>query len=280
MTLAYHISAELKTYLNKIEKLRAEILLYPLSLNDETRIRWRVMNQRGDKEIFNYLKKEWYVTTKPVTLAAINKLYELVTHKKFGRSSGFTDYSEKKLNVYLSYLQKSNDNPIVQAAIVQAEIIDITPFLDVSGKVARLMSYLLLYKYGYDFRGMLNLEEFYNSDKNTYKKMIGLLKKDKNLSLWLEYFAFGVMKNLEIAIQNIKSLKNTPETESKYWKLNLRQTKILEYLDEPDIKITNKNVQRFYKISQITASRDLSKLEKLGLLFVHGKGRSVFYTKA
>src|SRR5260221_1715540 len=176
MTLAYHISAELKTYLNKIEKLRAEILLYPLSLNDETRIRWRVMNQRGDKEIFNYLKKEWYVTTKPVTLAAINKLYELVTHKKFGRSSGFTDYSEKKLNVYLSYLQKSNDNPIVQAAIVQAEIIDITPFLDVSGKVARLMSYLLLYKYGYDFRGMLNLEEFYNSDKNTSITMISLLK--------------------------------------------------------------------------------------------------------
>jgi len=34
-----------------------------------------------------------------------------------------------------------------------------------------------------------------------------------------------------------------------------------------------------FKVSQITASRDLSKLGALGLLFIHGKGRSVYYTK-
>ncbi len=43
--------------------------------------------------------------------------------------------------------------------------------------------------------------------------------------------------------------------------------------------ITNKKVQKLFKVSQITASRDLAKLASVGLLFTHGKGRSVYYTK-
>jgi len=61
--------------------------------------------------------------------------------------------------------------------------------------------------------------------------------------------------------------------------LNDRQNKILERLENPNLKITNKDVQKMFGVSQITASRDLSKMANLGILLPHGKGRSVFYTK-
>ncbi len=64
-----------------------------------------------------------------------------------------------------------------------------------------------------------------------------------------------------------------------YFELNDRQTSILNMLDLPQGSITNRKIQKAYKVSQITASRDLAKLTTLGFLFSHGKGRSVYYTK-
>ena len=55
---------------------------------------------------------------------------------------------------------------------------------------------------------------------------------------------------------------------SSFWDLNERQKVILGILDQPGVSITNKTVQKRFKISQITASRDLSKLAILGLLLV------------
>ncbi|CAN5351762.1 hypothetical protein BH10PAT1_BH10PAT1_1160 [soil metagenome] len=279
MTLSYNISANLKQYLNKIEKLRVEILLYPISTSDEAKLKWNVINERGDRNVFNFIKEEWYVSAKPITFEVIKDLYEITTNKKLTKASGFTDYSEKRINVFLTYIQQSNDNPIIQAAIAQAEILEIKPFIDVSGKIARFMSYVMLYKYGLDFRGMLNLNEFYETDNKTYRKMVEGVQKNSNLTVWLEYFSYGIMVSLEKVLNNIKKIQEE-KTDNNKFRLNSRQLKILEEFDKPNAKMTNRIVQKLYKVSQITASRDLSKLAETGLLFSHGKGRAVFYVKA
>lgn len=64
-----------------------------------------------------------------------------------------------------------------------------------------------------------------------------------------------------------------------FFELNDRQKSILNMLDQPTASITNRLTQKAYKVSQITASRDLAKLTTLGFLFSHGKGRSVYYTR-
>jgi Fic family protein len=51
-------------------------------------------------------------------------------------------------------------------------------------------------------------------------------------------------------------------------------------VDRPGTRITNKMVQKHFKVSQITASRELAKLATLGLIISIGKGRSIYYTKA
>jgi len=126
---------------------------------------------------------------------------------------------------------------------------------------------------------MISFEEFYRRDIVTFKRMLDLSKIQGNLTLWLEYFAFCLMHSLEKTADIVKNQKFQEDLPASFWKLNGRQRQILETLDQPGVKITNKDVQKAHGISQITASRDLARLTNLGLLLAHGKGRSVYYTK-
>lgn len=317
MNLAYNVSEHLSGYLSKIEKLRTDILTYPLSPANETRLKWDTLMERiiwslslsdspinkddvikllttppkrkltkeekdvlSLKNTFNYLRENWLASKNPVSLTTVKKIYDVSCRAGLGPMSGLTEYSEKRINALFDYLQKGQDHPIIQAGITQAEIINITPFDNGNGRVARLLSYLFLYKGGYDFRGMLNLEEYYKRDVVTYKRMQEMSKIQGNMTLWLEYFAFGVGSALEKSFDQMKNLRFQENVHASFWKLNGRQREIMNALEIPEEKVTNKEVQKLFGISQITASRDLTRLTSLGLLLAHGKGRSVFYTKA
>lgn len=319
MDLAYNISENLSNYLDKIEKLRTEILLTPLSPKTELRLVWdgqlekviwslslidnplskanvvsllsrinttdkkKLTNFEKDvinqKKAFNYIKENWSVTENFVTINTIKKLYEVSCSQTLGKMSGLTEYSEKKLDTVLNYLQKGKDHPVIQAGVAQIELINITPFDNGNGRVARLLSYLFFYKNGYDVRNLISFEEFYRRDIVTFKRIMDLSKIQGNLTLWLEYFAFCVMHCLEKTLEIVKNQKFQEDLPATFWKLNSRQRQIIEKLEDPSLVITNKEVQKSYDISQITASRDLAKLTTLGLLLAHGKGRSVYYTR-
>ena len=318
MDLAYNVSENLKGYLDKIEKLRTEILLYPISPKTELRLKWDGMMEKvlwslsltentlskanvvsllssmskgkskltnfekdviNQKKAFSYIKENWLVSEMAVSMNTIKKLYDLSCRETLGIMSGLTEYSEKRINTVLTYLQKGKDHPVVQAGVAQIELINITPFDNGNGRVARLLSYLFLYKNGYDVRELISFEEFFRRDIITFKRMMELSKIQGNLTLWLEYFAFCVMHSLEKTAEIIKNQKFQENLPSSFWKLNSRQRQIIEVLENPGLSITNKEVQKIHNISQITASRDLSNLVALGMLLSHGKGRSVYYTK-
>jgi DNA-binding transcriptional ArsR family regulator len=319
VNLSYNISGHLSDYLSKIEKLRSEILLTPLSPKNETRLRWdanlektvwelslndiivsksdagktlsssltpkkRLSREEADilslRNVFSYIRENWLANPQPVSLSVIKKIYDLACRATMGPMSGLTEYSEKRINALLSYLQKGQDHPAIQAGLVQAEMINITPFDDGNTRVARLLSYLYLYKGGYDIRGLLNLTEFYKRDVITYKRMLEVAKIQGNTTLFLEYFSFGMAQSLEKVLERVRNPDFSDNIKASFWKLNPRQQKIMEALENPEEKITNKDVQKLSGVSQITASRDLSHLTNLGLLLAHGKGRSVFYTRA
>ena len=83
---------------------------------------------------------------------------------------------------------------------------------------------------------------------------------------------------MEKVLKSVESINFEP-TKLATWKLTERQKKIMEKLENPNIQITNRDVQKMFTVSQITASRDLSKMVNLGILLPHGKGRSIFYTR-
>ncbi|OGH20472.1 MAG: hypothetical protein A3D74_00330 [Candidatus Levybacteria bacterium RIFCSPHIGHO2_02_FULL_37_13] len=298
INLSYNLSPTLKSFLDKIELLRQKILLTPLSPKSELRLRWEATVNRiywsmmiiakpinknmivkqltGQqntgkrtqehqvvkyKKALDYIKENWLVSDENITPKTIIALHSIASYGKFNSS-------QARLKELLDYLQSSTEHPVIQAGIAYIEIINISPFTEGNRQIACLLGLIFLYKSGYDFRGLLVLEEYLHKNTNSYSQ---------NLTPYLESFTSTMITQLEkIIYSDLSSRGNLP---SSFWQLNDRQKSIINFLENPDATITNKKVQNLFKISQITASRDLARLVALGQLFAHGKGRSVFYTR-
>lgn len=309
MQLAYNVSPEIKTNLQSIESFRRQILLTPLSPRSEIRLRWESMVNRiyfthelsgekfdksevikllqagtgqklGSKEkiignlkrAFDYISYEWFASSKQVSPRSVVSLYEMIFQGRLVKS-------ESQLGKILDYIQVNPESPVIQAGIVQVELLGLSPFSQGNGRLARILAYLFLYKGGYDFKGLLVLEEFWRSDLLKFRSILSEAVKTGNLTLWLEYFSETVMTQLEKVSKNLKAEKYQIDTPTHIWELNDRQREIISFLNEPGKTITNRRVQNLFKVSQITASRDLAKLSQLSLIFPKGRGRSVSYIK-
>ena len=313
--LAYNLSSKIKDDLKNIETLRRQILLLPIPPKTELRLKWEASLQRTywslvlagnpldktdmvkllstqskarltseQKEVVNYkkaldyIRESWLISSRHITLSTVKKLYDIACKPTLGTGSRLSA-NQKKLQPFIDYLQAGKESPIIQAGVAQISIINADVFGEGNGSIARLVPYLYLYKHGYDFRGLLVLDEYLRKDLFSLKEAIESVGRNKHLTLWLEYFTNGVLTQLRSAYKIASSSKFQTDLPAAFWKLNDRQVDILNSLEQPGAKVTNMKVQGKYKVSQITASRDLSKLVKLGLLFSHGKGRSAHYTK-
>jgi len=180
-----------------------------------------------------------------------------------------------------SYFQKnSNWYLIDKAGIFQIELRSISPFPSYNCIMSRLAGYLILYKNGYDFRRMLILDEYWHKENVKYKTAIEMSAQKQNLTTWLEFYTGAVELELNKTMQALYARRNLSLVPEKFWFLNERQKEIIRYLSNPENKITNREVQKHFGVSQITASRDLIKLVKLGIAVSRGRGRSTFYTGA
>ncbi len=308
LSLSYHLSGSLISSLEEINLLRQQILLTPLRPKLELRFRWEglidkiywslnlaniSLNKREIIEIltiytkkkltptqkdvlryryaFDYIYRDWSGSKKPLTSKTVLYLHELLAKGEIK--------TEASIKEVLDYLQTSTDHPVLQASIALIELMHLAPFTKGSAEVARLLAYIFLYKQGFDMRGMLVLEEYFRRDMKTYEEVMSRVTQDGNLTPWLEYVANGVILQLEKVKQKINEQAADGYLSAKAFELTERQQAILSVLDQPGSRITNKKVQKMFAISQITASRELAKLASIDLLFVHGKGRSVYYTK-
>ena len=153
------------------------------------------------------------------------------------------------------------------------------PEIPTPGILARLVHYLFLAKYGFDTRGWVTPERVWQADEVTYKRLIEAYTKDHALTRWLEYIAQSMQTNLETLAADIRESRFHIEYPPSFWELSDRQKEIMKLMAHPETTITNRQVHKRFRVSQITASRDLAKLTSLGLLYPHGKGRAVYYTK-
>jgi len=315
LSLSYNLSPKLKEKLQTINNLRQDILLIPLSSKDELIIQWNAILDRtycslslagnslnksqmtklltsqifiessktkmdknekdviGYKKALNYISQNWLVSKKYVTVKDILMLYDIF-------HNGDIHVPLSRIQELLDYLQAQEENPIIQSGIANLGIIRIHPFNDGNGRLARLLSLLFLYKQGFDVRKLIVPEKAWIKDRQAFKDAAQNFQETSSITLWLEYYADSIITQLQETLSNLRSgSHDSLGISTAYWELNDRQKLILSILEEPRTTITNRKVQEQFKISQITASRDLSKLTNLDLIFTHGKGRSVYYTK-
>lgn len=308
-TLSYTISPVLQQTLKEIDNRRQQIVLYPLSPATEISLRWEVTISRiyyalhlahnpvthkeiirmlispgrrsvlqAEKDILtykqgmDYIVREWLVNSKPVMPQTVYALYKILAGDK-------THLSEPELMEILIFLQTSRENPLIQAFIAYTQFVISVPQNDITSKISHLLPYLFLYKAGLDFRGLLVIESYFYHNERLMREMFEAIARRESMSVWIEHFIQSIAGQLEETLNKLAQ-SHVSQTSDQMTKLTERQKEILSAFEQPGVRITNRKVQHLFRISQITASRDLAKLSALGLLFPYGKGRSVYYTRA
>lgn len=307
LAFSYNISTNLNKILYATDLLRQKIVLAPLPPSSELRLKWEARINRiywnlalddtpltrseiakllisppkrataqqkgvlGYKQAMDYVSQNWLVNQNSVTPNSIHELELRLLDKN-------THFSDEATKHFLNYIQTGSENPIIQAGIAHLGMRHLLSQLDAKGIVGRLASYLFLYKAGSNFRDMLVLEEYWKRDFTTYQKVLDETVSSQNLNSWLVYWTQAVFTQAQKILAEFSQPQHF-NLSSSFWKLSERQQNILNLLDHPNTKITNQTIQKHFKVSQITSSRDLAKLASLGLVFQHGKGRSVYYTR-
>ena len=310
VNFSYNIAPQQKKELEDIELTRNKILLQLISPKEEIRLRWdaslervretfklskldttlkdlaKILASDGKKRVGqkeqealdykkanSYIQENWLINYSSITPQVLAELYSTIKTVKIE-----LDYKQTKQ--MLDFIQVNPpEHPVVQAAIAYVAISDLMPKQASNPKYPLLTSLIFLYKYGFDFRGMLNMEEFIANDSAHFADILERSRTSGNISEFLEYFITATAIQADKGLRKIQKREFLTILPESFYELTKRQTEILSLLDQPGAQVMNKTVQKHFKVSQITASRDLSRLASLGILFSHGRGRSIYYTR-
>ncbi len=101
------------------------------------------------------------------------------------------------LDELFSYVEGSDDHPLVKAGVIHYQIATIHPFEDGNGRTARLVSGYFLDLCGYGFAGMGSLEEYFAYDVDEYYASLQMnlpalyysgRENPPHPEIWMEYF--------------------------------------------------------------------------------------------
>lgn len=309
LSFDYTVDLQLSETLTDVDQLRSHILSLPMSPKTEVKLQWEALAIRvwatlaingldlpkhhvatilghatkptrstqiiyAIRSAYEYVHASWRANPKPVSLPGLQTLYSLLYPQP---DNLFSSY-EKPLAELVEYLSAENAHPVIQAAIAHLYILTLPSTRDL-GLFARMTHYLILTKYGYDLRGYASPDRAWQEDIRTYTRLKDAFVSTHHMTLWLSFMTEGMRQNLDVLSKDIEGSRFHIEFPKSFWELSDRQKQILRLLEVPDTTITNRQVKKRFKVATITASRDLTRLASMDLIYPHGKGRSVYYTK-
>jgi Fic family protein len=185
----------------------------------------------------------------------------------------------RNLIEWLSSSEAKTLDSVVEAGIAHYEFVRIHPFVDGNGRAARVLATLILYLRGFDAKQFFCLDDYYDSDRQAYYKVLqGVDQKTLDLTGWLEYFAEGVQVSISAVKERIIRLSSERLRRTKREQIALteKQMRILEFINQNG-RITNRNLREMFKISDRAALKEITKLLDLKVIKADGKGRSLGY---
>lgn len=181
------------------------------------------------------------------------------------------DRVEEEMAEFLEWFNmEENVSSIIRSAIAHLWFVSIHPFEDGNGRLARILSDMLLARgENSDFR-FYNISSQINKNKNHYYEILEKTQRgDGDITAWIVWYAYTLSAAIDEADAAISSILN----KSLFWQrastvaLNRRQTEIINlFLDGYEAKMTSKTWASLGKCSKDTAIRDIHDLVKKGLL--------------
>ncbi len=159
---------------------------------------------------------------------------------------------------------------VVRSAIAHFWFVSIHPFEDGNGRLARILSDMLLARGERSELRFYNISAQINKDKNHYYDILERMQRgDGDITEWLVWY----MKKLLDALDEAETMVTTILNKSFFWQkassvpMTERQTKMLNlFLDGYEAKITSKSWASLAKCSKDTAIRDIQDLISKNIL--------------
>ncbi len=159
---------------------------------------------------------------------------------------------------------------IISSAIAHLWFVSIHPFEDGNGRMARILSDVMLARGDDSQLRFYNISAQINRNKNKYYDVLEKTQHgDGDITEWLVWYVNTLIASLDDAYSTVCTILN----KSLFWKthsettLSERQTAILNmFLDGYKAKITSKNWAALAKCSTDTANRDIQDLVAKNLL--------------
>ena len=153
---------------------------------------------------------------------------------------------------------------IIRSAIAHFWFVSIHPFEDGNGRLARILSDMLLARGEKSEFRFYNVSSQMNKDKNHYYDILERMQHgDGDITEWLVWY----MQKLIEALDEAETIVNTILNKSFFWQkassipMTERQTQMLNlFLDRYEAKITSKTWATLAKCSKDTAIRDIQDL--------------------
>ena len=177
--------------------------------------------------------------------------------------------------------QPENLSPILYTGIGHYQLVAIHPFEDGNGRATRILTTLMLIKYGYDMTSFFALESYYNRNRKAYYEALNSADKYRinhqpDLTRWLEYYTKGMLIEAERAKSRIEEImEKNKSLKGKAW-LSDTQVKILQLT----IKKETVKIADYLKISNLSRKgtyNALEKLVRLGLIKRIGEKKGAYY---
>jgi len=267
------------------------------------------VNRDDEKELLNYKKAMDFLSKylgkeDPVTEGIVRELHKITVRGVRGEKAEPGNYRRiqnyvvnsrtkeviytppaplevpRLMREFTEWINKAEDvSPVLVAGIAQFQFVHIHPFVDGNGRTARLLSTLILYKTGYDFKRLFTISEYYDKDRPSYYQAIQSVRQNNmDMTVWLEYFVEGLRSQMAEIQEKGKKIIGSEKIVKSFQSHNLndRQEKIIRYLVINE-RIDNEQCQRLCGSIRRTATRDLASLVQKGLLEMKGKHKGAYY---
>jgi len=185
------------------------------------------------------------------------------------------EYIPELINNLFLWLKKSEEHPLIKAAVFHYEFEFIHPFQDGNGRIGRLWHSLILSKWK-KFFAWLPIESLVQKCQKEYYIAINNSNRDGEST---EFILFMLKIIKETLIELIEIQKSTDKATDKATDKNKEKIKsLIEYLDQNN-SINNKEAQNLLDISESAAKRFLNKLVKENILEAVGEYKARKYIK-
>lgn len=166
--------------------------------------------------------------------------------------------------------RQENVNSVIRSAIAHFWFVSIHPFEDGNGRLARILSDMLLARADKSKFRFYNISSQINKDKKHYYNILESAQHgDGDITEWIYWYA----KILSVALDEAENTVTTILNKSFFWQkassvsLSQRQTNMLNlFLDGYEAKITSKTWATLAKCSKDTAIRDIQDLIEKDIL--------------